>query len=114
MLHKKIEITNFHSRSNFELDSDDSLVVITGKNGTGKTNILEAISLLAKSNGIKKAKTSEMQNRLSNEDWAVYYDFFNGAYLNCASIPDMGMRFRSPSKRPDSLWGPFDFLFDGY
>ncbi len=72
---KKLKLHNFRSHSNFELDSDDSSVVITGKNGIGKTNILEAISLLAKSNGMKKAKASEIQNRFSNEDWVVHYDF---------------------------------------
>nr|WP_246228195.1 AAA family ATPase [Wolbachia endosymbiont of Litomosoides brasiliensis] len=44
------------------MDLDDSSVVITGKNGIGKTNILEAICCLL------KAKASEMQNRFSNED----------------------------------------------
>ncbi|MDR2831767.1 MAG: AAA family ATPase [Rickettsiales bacterium] len=83
---KKLKLHNFRNHSNFELDSDDSSVVITGKNGIGKTNILEAISLLAKSNGMKKAKASEMQNRFSNEDWAVHYDFFNGTDFNSIGI----------------------------
>lgn len=83
---KKLRLHNFRNHLNFEFDSDGNSVVITGKNGIGKTNILEAISLLAKSNGMKKAKASEMQNRLSNEDWAVYYDFFNGADLNSIGI----------------------------
>ncbi|AAW70717.1 DNA replication/repair protein RecF [Wolbachia endosymbiont of Brugia malayi] len=83
---KKLKLSNFRNHLNFELDSDDSSVVIIGKNGIGKTNILEAISLLAKSNGMKKAKASEMQNRFSNKDWAVHYDFFNGADLNSIGI----------------------------
>lgn len=83
---KKLKLHNFRSHSNFELDSDDSSVVITGKNGIGKTNILEAISLLAKSNGMKKAKASEIQNRFSNEDWVVHYDFFNGMDFNSIGI----------------------------
>jgi len=83
---KKLKLHNFRSHSNFELDLDDRSVVITGQNGVGKTNILEAISLLAKSNGMKKVKISEMQNRLSNEDWAVHYDFFNGTYFNSIGI----------------------------
>uniref|UniRef100_A0A3B0JG89 DNA replication and repair protein RecF n=1 Tax=Wolbachia endosymbiont of Aleurodicus dispersus TaxID=1288877 RepID=A0A3B0JG89_9RICK len=83
---KKLKLYNFRSHSNFELDLDDRSVVITGQNGIGKTNILEAISLLAKSNGMKKVKISEMQNRLSNEDWAVHYDFFNGTYFNSIGI----------------------------
>lgn len=83
---KKLRLHNFRNHSNFELNLSDKSVVITGKNGIGKTNILEAISLLAKSNGMKKAKASEMQNRLSNEDWAVHYDFFNGVDLNSIGI----------------------------
>ncbi|WGJ62002.1 MULTISPECIES: DNA replication/repair protein RecF [unclassified Wolbachia] len=83
---KKLKLYNFRSHSNFELDLDDRPVVVTGKNGIGKTNILEAISLLAKSNGMKKAKINEMQNRRSNESWVVYYDFFNGAELNSIGI----------------------------
>ncbi|WP_410542560.1 DNA replication/repair protein RecF [Wolbachia endosymbiont of Tetranychus urticae] len=83
---KKLKLYNFRSHSNFELDLDDRPVVVTGQNGIGKTNILEAISLLAKSNGMKKAKINEMQNRRSNESWVVYYDFFNGAELNSIGI----------------------------
>ncbi|QOD37958.1 DNA replication/repair protein RecF [Candidatus Wolbachia massiliensis] len=83
---KKLKLHNFRNHSNFELDSNCNSVVITGKNGIGKTNILEAISLLAKSNGMKKAKASEMQNRFSSEDWAVYYGFFNGTDFNSIGI----------------------------
>jgi DNA replication and repair protein RecF len=83
---KKLKLHNFRNHSDFELNSDDSSVVIVGKNGIGKTNILEAISLLAKSNGMKKAKACEMQNRFSNKDWAVHYDFFNGEDFNSIGI----------------------------
>ncbi|APR98221.1 DNA replication/repair protein RecF [Wolbachia endosymbiont of Folsomia candida] len=83
---KKLKLYNFRNHSDFELNSDDHSALIIGKNGIGKTNILEAISLLAKSNGMKKAKASEMQNRFSNKDWAVHYDFFNGANFNSIGI----------------------------
>ncbi|MGL9717101.1 MAG: DNA replication/repair protein RecF [Wolbachia sp.] len=83
---KKLKLHNFRNHSSFALDLSENSVVITGKNGIGKTNILEAISLLAKSNGMKKAKASEMQNRFSNEDWAVHYGFFNGTDFNSIGI----------------------------
>ncbi|MDR0289256.1 MAG: AAA family ATPase [Rickettsiales bacterium] len=38
---KKLQLHNFRNHSSFELDSSDNSVVITGKNGVGKTNILE-------------------------------------------------------------------------
>lgn len=83
---KKLQLHNFRNHSSFELDSSDNSVVVTGKNGVGKTNILEAISLLAKSNGMKKAKASEMQNKFSNENCTVHYGFFNGVDFNSISI----------------------------
>ncbi|WCR57773.1 DNA replication/repair protein RecF [Wolbachia endosymbiont of Ctenocephalides felis wCfeJ] len=82
----KLRLHNFRNHSSFELDLSNNSVVITGKNGVGKTNILEAISLLAKSNGMKKAKASEMQNQFSHEDWAVHYKFFNGVDFNSVGI----------------------------
>lgn len=83
---KELKLHNFRNYTDFELNSDGASVVITGKNGVGKTNILEAISLLAKSNGMKKAKASEMQNRFNHQDWVVHYDFFNGVDFNSIGI----------------------------
>ncbi|QKX01407.1 DNA replication/repair protein RecF [Wolbachia endosymbiont of Cruorifilaria tuberocauda] len=83
---KKLKLNNFRNHSSFRLDLSNDSVVIFGQNGIGKTNILEAISLLAKSNGMKKAKASEMQNRFSNKDWAVHYGFFNGVDFNSIGI----------------------------
>ncbi len=83
---KKLRLYNFRNYTNFELDSGNSSVVIVGKNGAGKTNILEAISLLAKSNGMKKAKSTDMQNKLASEDWVVHYNFCNGMEFNSIGI----------------------------
>lgn len=49
-------------------------VVLYGANGAGKTNILEAISLLAPGRGLRGAKVNEMQRRDSDftaRGWAV-------------------------------------------
>lgn len=83
---ENLRLHNFRNYLNFELESGDSSIVIVGKNGVGKTNILEAISLLAKSNGMRKAKINEMQSRLTNENWAVHYNFFNGLDFNSIGI----------------------------
>ncbi|UWI83281.1 DNA replication/repair protein RecF [Wolbachia endosymbiont of Howardula sp.] len=83
---KKLQLSNFRNHSYCELLLENRSVVITGNNGIGKTNILEAISLLGKSNGMKKVKVHEMQNRFSTEDWMIYYDFFNGTAYNAIKI----------------------------
>ncbi|WP_253300151.1 DNA replication/repair protein RecF [Wolbachia endosymbiont of Chironomus riparius] len=83
---EKLRLHNFRNYSDFELYSGNSSIVIIGENGVGKTNLLEAISLLAKSNGMRKAKASEMQNKFSSQDWTVHYNFFNGVDFNSIGI----------------------------
>ena len=41
----------------------EGFVVITGDNGAGKTNILEAVSLLTPGRGIRGARTVEFRNK---------------------------------------------------
>ncbi|MBV0899307.1 MAG: DNA replication/repair protein RecF [Wolbachia endosymbiont of Fragariocoptes setiger] len=83
---QNIKLNNFRNYSRFDLNIGNNSIVITGKNGVGKTNILEAASLLAKSNGMRKARTSEMQNKFTDEDWAIHYTFFDGKDLNSIGI----------------------------
>lgn len=83
---ENLRLHNFRNHSRFELEAGNTSVVITGKNGVGKTNILEAISLLAKSNGMRKAKINDMQSKFTKEDWVVHYSFFNGLDFNSIGI----------------------------
>ena len=46
-------------------------VVLTGKNGAGKTNILEALSLLVPGRGLRRAKISELDNRECADAWVL-------------------------------------------
>jgi DNA replication and repair protein RecF len=46
-------------------------VVLTGMNGSGKTNILEAISLLVPGRGLCRASSAEWQNHDESLPWAV-------------------------------------------
>ena len=48
-----------------------SSVVIHGKNGAGKTNILEAISLLAPGRGIRNAKSNDISRIPESLGWKV-------------------------------------------
>ncbi len=54
------------------MDLGPEIVVITGENGTGKTNILEAVSLLSPSKGLRGAKISELNNQANpNYIWSI-------------------------------------------
>lgn len=75
-LKRKADIACFHSRKKLSISSltlsgfrnygyarmeiSPSPVIITGENGAGKTNILEAISLLSAGRGLRRAKLSEI------------------------------------------------------
>tara|TARA_Y200000002_G_scaffold239413_1_gene197768 strand:+ start:1226 stop:2314 length:1089 start_codon:yes stop_codon:yes gene_type:complete len=52
---KNIEFYNFRNFKNFKTTFDNSLNILFGDNGCGKTNILEGISLIAKGRGIRNS-----------------------------------------------------------
>ena len=56
----RLELTNFRNHAHTELDVGSSSVVLYGENGAGKTNILEAISLLAPGRGFRRARLLDM------------------------------------------------------
>ncbi len=53
--------------------SKSNINVINGKNGAGKTSILEGISLLSFGKGIRNAKFSDMKNIHEHENWHINY-----------------------------------------
>jgi DNA replication and repair protein RecF len=70
----KITLTHFRSYEALRLDFGGArLVVLTGSNGAGKTNILEAISLLIPGKGLRGADLLDMKSRQAGatEAWAV-------------------------------------------
>jgi len=54
------------------LSCGDAPVVLTGHNGAGKTNILEAISLLVPGRGLRRAKISEIDRQGQGQPWAMH------------------------------------------
>lgn len=73
LLHK-LNLTHFRSYDALRLDLGDArIVVLTGSNGAGKTNILEAVSLLVPGKGLRAADLLEMKSRTAEAQdlWAV-------------------------------------------
>jgi DNA replication and repair protein RecF len=59
----RLTLTDFRSYAAATLDPGDGFVVLTGDNGAGKTNILEAVSLLAPGRGLRGAVLGEMARK---------------------------------------------------
>ena len=52
-------LADFRSYARLDLSIDARLVVLTGENGAGKTNLLEALSLFSPGRGLRRAELSE-------------------------------------------------------
>lgn len=56
----RLTLTDFRSYGYLRVDTDTRTVVICGRNGAGKTNLLEALSFLAPGRGLRGARLSEV------------------------------------------------------
>jgi len=68
----RLSLTTFRNYSSATLDLDPAPVVLTGENGAGKTNILEAVSLLSHGRGLRGVPLSELsQYGAKEKNWTV-------------------------------------------
>ena len=67
----RLALTDFRSYASTSLDVAPGFVLLFGENGAGKTNLLEAISMLAPGRGLRGVALSEMARRGGNGGWAV-------------------------------------------
>ena len=79
---KNINLINYRNFSNLNLSFDEKLNIFYGKNGCGKTNILEAISLIAKGRGIRNSSIfnfikKNKDNFLIKNNLEIKYNNFN-------------------------------------
>lgn len=80
---RRLTLVNFRNYRYLRIGVDKPFVVLSGENGCGKTNILEAISFLSQGRGLRGAKLSEVRtfdflaNKqlapvfINNSGWAV-------------------------------------------
>ncbi|HYZ60989.1 MAG TPA: AAA family ATPase, partial [Acetobacteraceae bacterium] len=59
----RLTLTEFRSYPALTWRPASRLAVITGPNGSGKTNLLEAVSLLAPGRGLRGARIAELGRR---------------------------------------------------
>jgi DNA replication and repair protein RecF len=67
----RLSLTNFRNHAALSLQPRTQFVALHGANGAGKTNILEAISLLVPGRGLRRAGLGEMVRSGSNGGFAV-------------------------------------------
>ena len=71
MVLARLVLTDFRNHRDALLAPGPGLVVLTGENGAGKTNVLEAVSLLSPGRGLRGATLSEMARSGGSGGFAV-------------------------------------------
>lgn len=66
-----LSLAQFRSWSRLELDLDHRPLVIFGPNGSGKTNILEAVSMLAPGRGLRAAPATDQARQGRDAGWRI-------------------------------------------
>ncbi len=67
----RLTLTDFRNYPTLVWRPESRLSVITGPNGSGKTNLLEAISLLAPGRGLRGARFADLARQGGSGRWAV-------------------------------------------
>ena len=67
----RLAVTDFRSYARALMEPGPGFVLLSGDNGAGKTNLLEAVSLLTPGRGLRGAALSEMARRGGENGWAV-------------------------------------------
>jgi DNA replication and repair protein RecF len=67
---RRLQITQFRSYAVLDWRPAAPVAVVTGPNGSGKTNLLEAVSLLVPGRGLRGARTADLP-RCGAASWAV-------------------------------------------
>lgn len=67
----RLTLQNFRNYAELRLDVTPGLIIFSGENGAGKTNILEAVSLLAPGRGLRRAPLRDIALAAGSGDFAV-------------------------------------------
>jgi DNA replication and repair protein RecF len=67
-----LTLTDFRNYPALSLDLSPGAIVLVGANGSGKTNILEAVSLLAPGQGLRQAPFADLTRTEGAGGWSVF------------------------------------------
>lgn len=68
---ERLQLTDFRSYAGTTVSAGPEPVVLHGANGAGKTNLLEALSLLSAGQGLRRSPFPELARSDGRGDWAV-------------------------------------------
>ena len=88
MILSRLTLTAFRNYQSLTWRPSARLQVITGPNGSGKTNLLEAVSLLVPGRGLRNARLADLPRQGGPGPWGVAGQFTGGLAIGTGSPPD--------------------------
>ncbi len=83
----RLMLTDFRSYASATIAAGPGFVVLTGENGAGKTNILEAVSMLGPGRGLRGAALAEMAREGGAGGFAVAAELSDEVRLGTGTTP---------------------------
>ncbi|MCI5044759.1 MAG: DNA replication/repair protein RecF [Aquisalinus sp.] len=93
---RRITLTDFRSYERLDLSLSGKPVVLSGANGSGKTNLLEALSMLSAGRGMRRARLGEIARQQGTGGWTVTAILSDGLDENRLGV---GVEAGAPEKR---------------
>ena len=94
----ELTLLQFRSHRRAALVLDGRPVAIHGGNGAGKTNIIEAISLLSPGRGLRRAGAEELMRRNEAVGWKIRASLGNGQEIETSAQPNASREVRIDGK----------------
>ena len=69
---RRLSLINFRNYRVLSVDLEPAAIVLTGDNGAGKTNLLEAVSLLSPGRGLRRASYGEIASNGTQDGFAIH------------------------------------------
>ncbi len=76
----RLVLNDFRNYTYLKLDTDTRPVVLTGPNGSGKTNLLEAISFLSPGRGLRRARLQDPARQNGDGQWVISANIVNQGF----------------------------------
>lgn len=98
----RLSLANFRSYAALRFQPGARRLVLVGDNGAGKTNLLEAVSLLVPGRGLRGARFTDMAGNGVDERWAVAARFEDGLEIGTGAVDGAPQRreFRLNGVKP--------------
>ncbi|MDR0423466.1 MAG: DNA replication/repair protein RecF [Rickettsiales bacterium] len=112
---KRILLSNYRNYKSNSFEFIDGINIFCGKNGVGKTNILESISMLSPGKGFLSADIKEITTK-SEKDWSIYATLENSENYDTLAVYTENEKKRikingNPIRGQDELNNIFNIIY---